>query len=222
VATNPWEFGTNQLLTCFGLLLTLGIAVGGFRTFGQWKREKIEETRIAAAIDTLALMYESKFVFDHIRSEMSFPYEWHDMPDGYKEGAKPFYAVLKRIDSYKEFFERAWKTQVRCTAVFGPKVEDIFSRMHRARREIDVSAQILLSDPQPPVGSESNVETWNGFRADVWPAYGGVAKQGDKVGKKLSEFREQIERLCRPIVDREYGKSPQRGLLRRIASVRLK
>jgi hypothetical protein len=113
VPTSPWEFGTNQLLTCLGLLLTLGIAVGGFRTFQRWKREKIEETRIGVAIDTLALMYESKFVFENIRSEMSFPYEWQDMPEPYRKASGPFYAVLKRIEAHKDFFERAWKTQVR-------------------------------------------------------------------------------------------------------------
>jgi hypothetical protein len=172
VPTSPWEFGTNQLLTCLGLLLTLGIAVGGFRTFERWKREKIEETRIEAAIDTLALMYESKFIFENIRSEMSFGYEWRDMPESYGQEAGPFYAVLKRIEAHKDFFERAWKTQVRCTAVFGPKVEGIFWLMHKARREIEVSAGMLMRDPEPTVATDDNVETWKGFRADVWPAYG--------------------------------------------------
>jgi hypothetical protein len=216
VPTSPWEFGTNQLLTVLGLLLTLGIAIGGFRTFERWKREKIEETRIGVAIDTLALMYESKFVFENIRSEMVFDYEWQDMSGDYRSASGKFYAVLKRVQANKDFFERAWKTQVRCTAVFGPKVEGIFLLMHRARREIEVSAEMLMRDPQPTVGAEDNVETWKGFRADLFPAYGAEARQGDKVGKKLSEFRQGIENLCRPIVDREFGRRP--GFLRRIAS----
>lgn len=113
--TNPWAFGWTQLLTIIGFLITIGIAVGGFRSFGRWKKEKIEEKRIETAMDTLALVYESKFIFDHIRSEMSFGYEWNDMPQGLGTGEEqrsargPFYAILKRIEANKDFFDRAWK-----------------------------------------------------------------------------------------------------------------
>lgn len=89
--------------------------------------------------------------------------------------------------------------------------------MQRARREIEVSAEMLLRDPEPTFKSQDNLETWNGFRADVWPAYGKVAKQGDKVGQKLSEFKAKMAGLCRPIIDREYGKVPRRGIVGRIA-----
>src|SRR5260370_30510068 len=65
-----------------------------------------------------------------------FPYEWKDMPQGYgseeeRRARGPFYAILKRIEAQKEFFERAWKIQVRCTALFGPNVEEVFLLMHR-------------------------------------------------------------------------------------------
>jgi hypothetical protein len=52
---DAWVFGTNQLLTVLGLLLTLGIALASFRTFGRWKKEKLEEKRIDIAIQALAL-----------------------------------------------------------------------------------------------------------------------------------------------------------------------
>jgi hypothetical protein len=50
------------------LALTLGIAFFGFRSFERWKREKIEEKKIDVAVEALAIAYESKYVFDHIRS----------------------------------------------------------------------------------------------------------------------------------------------------------
>jgi hypothetical protein len=198
----PWTFGWTQLLTIIGFMITIAIAVGGFRTFGRWKKEKIEEKRIETAIEALALVYESKFIFDHIRSAMSFGYEWNDMPNSYgteeqRNTRGPFYAILKRIEASKDFFERAWKMQVRCTALFGPKVEEIFLLMQRARREIEVSAGMLLQDPEPTLKSQDNLETWNQFRADVWPAYGKLAKRGDQVGQKLSEFKKEMENLCR-------------------------
>ena len=215
--TTPWTFGWTQLLTIIGFSITIAIALGGFRTFGRWKKEKIEEKRIETAIEALALVYESKFIFDHIRSEMSFGYEWKDMPDTYgaeeqRNARGPFYAILKRIEANKDFFDRAWKMQVRCTALFGPKVEKIFLLMHHARRKIEVSAGMLLQDPEPTLKSQDNLETWDRFRADVWPAYGNVAKGGDEVGQMLSDFNGKMENLCRPIIDREYGKVARKGV----------
>ena len=215
VMPDPWTFGWTQLLTIIGFVITIAIAVFGFRTFERWKKEKIEEKRIETAIEALALVYESRFIFDNIRSEISFGYEWKDMPDRYgtdeqRKTRGPFYAILKRIHSNKDFFERAWKLQARCTAILGPKVEEIFLLMHQARRQIEVSAGMLLQDPEPTNQSPANLETWNRFRADIWPAYGNLAKGGDEVGQKLSEFKTRMENLCRPIIDREYRKGAAR------------
>jgi hypothetical protein len=218
----PWTFGWTQLLAVIGLILTVTIAVGGFRTFGRWKKEKIEEKRIDTAIDALAIVYEGKFVFDSIRSPMSFPSEYADMPAGIGTEAErnargPYFAILRRVEAHKEFFERAWKTQVRCTALFGPKVEDTFLLIQRARREIEVSASMLYRDPKPGFQSEDNLKTWERFRTDVWSAYGDSAEIPDRVGKKLSDFQKQIEDLCRPIIDREYGRRRAHSLLGRAA-----
>jgi hypothetical protein len=84
-------------------------------------------------------------------------------------------------------------------------VEDIFLLLHKARREVEVSAEMLYHDPHPQVRSEENIRTWEKFRADVWDAYGAKVEGGDPIGKKLTGFREGIEKLCRPILDREYG-----------------
>ena len=149
---------------------------------------------------------------------MAFDYEWQDMPDSFgteeqqRRTRGQFYAILKRIQAHKDFFERAWKIQVRCTALFDPTVEKTFLLMHRARREIEVSAGMLLRDPEPTFRSEDNLKTWDRFRADIWDAYGPLAEGGDRVGEKLTEFRTRMEALCRPIIDREYGKVPRKPL----------
>jgi hypothetical protein len=69
---NVWAFGWTQVLTLIGFAITVGIAIGGFRTFGRWKREKVEELRMETAIAALAAAYKSKYVFQHIRSPMSY------------------------------------------------------------------------------------------------------------------------------------------------------
>jgi hypothetical protein len=82
--TNPWAFGWTQLFTIVGFLITIAIAIGGFRSFARWKRERIEERRIDIAFDVLSVAHESKFVFGRIRDPNGFEGEWKNMPP--KEG----------------------------------------------------------------------------------------------------------------------------------------
>ena len=198
-------------------MLTGGIAIGGFRTFARWKKEKIEEKRIDISIEALALMHESKFIFEHIRGPMSFQSEWDDMPinkgdtEAQRRSRGSFYAVLKRIEGHREFFDRAWKLQVRCAAIFGPKIEEAFLLLQKARREVEVSAEMLMRDPYPTYESEDNLETWEGFREDVWGGVAAAARHPDRGGKKLADFSEAIEKQCRPIVDQGFGKEPRKG-----------
>jgi hypothetical protein len=143
---NPWEFGWTQLFTAIGLVMTGIVLFLGLRTFGKYRKEKIEERRIEAAIDALALMYESRFVFDHIRNGFSQSPEWEDMPikageaEAERNRRGSYYAILKRIITYRDFFERAWKLQVRCSAIFGDQTEEIFLHLQKARREVEVAA----------------------------------------------------------------------------------
>lgn len=207
--SDPWAFGWTQLLTIVGMALTLGIAATGFRTFGRWKREKLEEKRIEAAIDALAMVYEGKFIFDHIRSGFVFEGESKDLPhrpgesDDLWRVRGRYFAILKRIEANREFFERAWKLQVRCTAIFGPKMEDIFLLLQRARREVEVAAAMLLENPEPTLATEDNNRTWRELHDNVWAPQAKLPGHSDNIGKMLIDFREQIEALCRPIVDHE-------------------
>jgi hypothetical protein len=106
---DPWAFGWTQFLTIVGLLITVSIAWGGFRTFKRWKRERIEDKRIDLALEALAIAYEAKYVFDEIRSPMAFPQEWEDLPRHAGEtedrwrARGSYYAILKRIVDRKVF-----------------------------------------------------------------------------------------------------------------------
>src|SRR3979411_2682017 len=172
--TDPWAFGWTPIFTLIGFAITLFIAVSGFRTFERWKREKIEEKRIDTAIDALALVYESKFIFDRIRGAMSYSYEWDKMPEFPGDNAQrrqqrgPFYATMKRVEAHKDFFDRAWKLQVRCAALFGPELEQTFLLLQKARRDIGVSAQMLYENPFPQNDDADNRSIWAEWRATVW------------------------------------------------------
>jgi hypothetical protein len=197
-----------HILSAIGLLITVIIAVAGFRTFGRFKKERIEEKRIDLAIEALAFAHKSKFIFDYIRAPLTLPAEWEDMPSGMgshsrREESGQYYAILKRISKTREFIDQAWDIQVRCTAIFGVDTEKTFLLLHEARRQIEVSAEMLMREPEPTIKSTDNVDTWNRMRADLHSAYGRLTKDGDQVGKKLVDFVNGVEKLCRPVVDRK-------------------
>jgi hypothetical protein len=203
------------------LHITIIIAAIGFKSFDRWHREQIETRRIEVAIKVLALVYKAKFVFENIRSEMSFGYEWDDMPEfpgdtpDQRRQRGQFFAVLKRISNNKEFFEKTWELQAESTAVFGPRAEEAFLLMHRARRQIEVSAGMLMRDPHPTNATEENKKLWDRLQCDVWPAWGQVAGRTDEVAIKLGDFRKRMEDLCRPIIDRDFAKDPRLSYFRR-------
>lgn len=206
--TDPWAFGWTQVFTLVGLVVTITIAIAGFRTFNKWRREKLEEKRIEVAIDALALCYEARFIFDGIRSPMAYPSEWNDMPaigaNAERSQRGAFYATLKRVRANKDFFDRAWKIQVKCAALFGSNVEDVFLLMQKARREIEVSAEMLMHDPHPQNATDDNRRLWQKWRNNVW-----AITNDDSVSTQLKRFRHEIEALCRPIVDHGYKKSTE-------------
>jgi hypothetical protein len=202
------DFATPVLtIIGFGITVTFGIA--GFRTFGKWKREQIEERRIETSIEALSLAYESKYVFEFIRSSMVSDYEWADMPkvEGEDEGKRQqkgsIYAVLRRMRLNKDFFERAYKLQPKCMAMFGNEAEVVFNMMHRARGDIEVSCASLIWRVQhyEPGERDQNDAFYAQCRRDVWEMHD---EDKDKVGAKLNEFRDKMEKLFRPVVDRKF------------------
>jgi hypothetical protein len=212
--SDPWAFGWTQILTMSGLALTALIAMFGFRTFGRWKREKLEERRIDVAFDALVIAYETKFIFGHIRNVMSYGYEWADMPvrEGESEDKRQrrgsYYAIFKRIENNREFFDRVWKIQPRCMAVFGRHIESTFVKLHQARRSIEVAAQMLSEEIDDPLrtNDQETRELYRQFRRDIWD-HGGYEKEKDAVGKLLLEFENELESAARPIIDREFKAS---------------
>jgi len=96
-------------------------------------------------------------------------------------------------------------------AIFGPQIEATFLLLHKSRREVEVASEMLASkDPNGPQPDPS-AELWEQCRRDIWEL-GDYDKGKDKVKFKLTQFRVDVERLCRPIIDREFGKRPRWNL----------
>ena len=198
----------GHILTAVGLFISIAAVVEGFRSFRNWQRQKLEARRIEIATDALALAHESRLIFDNIRQSRTDPSEWKDMPAPFdrREQRGRYYAILKRISLNRDFFTKARDLQVRCTTIFGRDVEAVFLLLHKSRRQIEVSADMLMCDPELTVNSQENLDLWNKMQSDVDSGYSRVTNTGDEVGKMLSDFVDGIERLCRPIVEHELRK----------------
>jgi hypothetical protein len=188
--TNAWTFGWTQLLTLAGIGTTAYFANRGLRTFDKWRREKLEEKKIEVAVEALALAYQSKYVFEHIRQRVGSSNEYEDMPkiegeeDGERNQRGSYYAVLKRIEYHRDFFEKVWEIQPKFMAIFGSDTEAIFQLLHSARREIE-SAISLMFQLKKPINKEENLQ-WVDLRRTVWSSNGATAKEDDKMVQNWS------------------------------------
>jgi hypothetical protein len=211
--SDPWAFGWTQLLTIVGLLLTGGVSAVGLRTFAKWRRETIEGRRIEVAVEALSLTYQSRWVFENMRGPIVYAYEYEEMAnhpgenDDERARRGKYFAVLRRIERNSEFFKEVWRVQPRVMALFGAETEAIFREMHEARRQMEVSAGLLFQRFREERGrrpTEDLEKLRQQQLEDIDWAEASGAENGDRIGAKLSAFREKMEKLCRPIVERGY------------------
>lgn len=208
---DPWAFGWTQLLTLVGFAITIVIALGGFRTFDRWRREKLEERRIEVAFDALTIAYETQFVFQNIRSALTEGYEWAEMPqwDGDTEERRrrrgPYFAAIKRINANSKFFEQVWSIQPKCMALFGRHVEQTFMKLHRARRNIEVAAQMLAqrANDDHAEDTEDTRKLYEQLRRDIWD-HGDFQPEQDRVSPLLREFVAETIAFAEPVIAERY------------------
>jgi hypothetical protein len=205
-----------------GLLLTAGIAIAGFKSFGRWKREKIEERRIEVALDTLAIAYEAVFRFEAIRSRIVREDEYEGIdeansgkslyPITHRAGQRSPYAVLMRMANNAAYFEKVYDIEPKFMAIFGAETQECFELLYSARTIVESSAQALFEEgliEHDPSDLETR-ERLRKLRVDVFASKGKIEAE-DRVGQKILEFQKQIEGLCRPIVDQTFGRRGKRA-----------
>ena len=92
-------------------------------------------------------------------------------------------------------------------ALFGPDTESIFLELHKARRQIEVSAGLLYQHFLSEGGltlTDDNRKLRQEQLEDIDWAEASGAKGGDRIKAILSAFRTGMEKLCRPVVERGY------------------
>jgi hypothetical protein len=204
-----------------GLLLTAVIAVAGFKSFGRWKREKIEERRIEVALDALAIAYEARFRFEAIRSRFVQEHEYEGIDHvevgnvhyqvSHREAQRSPYAVLKRIKNSSDYFDKVSGIEPKFMAIFGAETQAHFELLYEASSIVKASANALYEEGmiEHDPADQGTRERMRKLRVDVFASKGKIDDE-DRVGQKLSEFQARIEELCRPIVDATFGRRKRR------------
>jgi hypothetical protein len=207
---DPWAFGWTQILALAGLVLTLSIAIGTYRTFNRWKREKLEERRLDVALDALSIAYEAQMIFEDIQRQFVHAYEWSEMPtEGLSDGEithrRSLYAVINRMGRHVGFFERVLSLQPKFMAVFGRDTRSVFEKFHKARHGIQIAIETLMTLDNPQPGEAELVAQ---LRSDIWNVNAPKAKDPGRTRRLVAEFRDDIERICSPLVNRKYQSGP--------------
>jgi hypothetical protein len=205
---DPWAFGWTQVFTLSGLIISVIVSIAGLRTFGKWKREKVEEKKLEIAFEALSLAYESQMVFEDIRRRFVREYEWAEMPTAglskeQQERRHSLYAIINRFSRHLGFFDRVLVLQPKIMAVFGKKSEESFQKLHRARNHIQAACDVLMEVADPLPGKDER-ELNLQMRSDIWDINSSGVKEPNRVTKLLDEFRAHIERICAPVVNREF------------------
>lgn len=79
-------------------------------------------------------------------------------------------------------------------------MEEVFGKLHDARATIQVASQTMTWD-EPLMNTDDNRKLWAQLRTDLW----GISKETDRVQQSLDAFRKGIEKVCKPVVDREFS-----------------
>jgi hypothetical protein len=117
----------------------------------------------------------------------------------------PFFASIKRINANKEFFERVWRAQPRCMALFGPKVEEMFLKLHQARRHIEVGGQMLAqrANESHNEDTDDTRRLYEQLRRDIWD-HGNFEPEKNRGLETAYGVRCRGHRLCGARHEGEY------------------
>jgi hypothetical protein len=126
-----------------------------------------------------------------------------DISEKEKDRRRSLYAVINRIERHVGFFERVLALQPKFMAVFGRDTNTVFIKLHRARNSIQAAIEVLMFMENP--GPE-DAELVAQMRSDIWNTKGPGVKEPQKAKQMAAEFRDDIERICAPLVNRELSK----------------
>jgi hypothetical protein len=168
-----------------------------------------QRVRIDIALEGLAIARESKYVFARIRNPNGFEGEWRSMPirEGESESDRDrrgtTYAILVRLKTDQDFFDRVSRFLPKAVALFGDVIESYFERLESAESLVrDAAIQLTWQLPvHPEKRSKEDFEHRMQLRSYLWAGFG---DGDDRIENELQAFRAETEVFFRKIIKRKF------------------
>ena len=178
-----------------------------------WKREYVGRRRIELAEDVLSLFYEAKDAISQIRSPLSMSFEGNtrvpipNETDEERYIRRQSFIPAERYNQRREVFNKIMSLRYRFGVVFGHDKEKPFDDLNSAVIDILYAAadygRSILEWPGNEGMEAQEIEDHKAemkeYKSKMWENKSGEDSVGDKVNNVICE----IERICKPILEKE-------------------
>jgi hypothetical protein len=192
-------------------------AIAAIYGINAWRRQLIGGKRAEVAEKALVAFYEARDVLQEARSPASFGNEGKTRPrqEGETEAQAgrldALYAPAERLISQREFFMTLNASRYRFAAYFGSETAAPFLAVLRLRNRVLLAVRMLVTTDlaRAPPDLVQQIRRWE---RDIWL----VGDERDEITREIEQAVEQIETVCRPVLeerrDRWWHGYRQRGI----------
>jgi hypothetical protein len=180
-------------------------------TFKSWRKQKIEERRIAIAEKVLSLSYSMKIAFSIIRSPMKSPPAVEDatinllsagvfiddIDSNIKEKIIESQIILDRINSFTHLWNQIPEVIPIAAALLDQRVEKFLTEIWSKKISIEVAAE------QYPNTSE-NDHLYTALVCTMWENRKRLPDNQDKLSMDISNSIISLEKLLFPVIRSDY------------------
>lgn len=200
----------SELLKALPSIVTAVTAVIGVliakRGLDRWHVETIGRRKAELAEQALTAFYEVRDVFIWVRSPGMFGGEGERRKANTEESEKQrgernlYFVPLERLTHEAELFAKIHALRYSYAAYFGKAALAPFQAIRMAQAEITSAAGVLIQ-----ITNEEGSTSGYGGRdsgADLRKVIWGSGERPDKLDHAIDEAVQQIEELCRPVLEK--------------------
>lgn len=107
------------------------------------------------------------------------------------------YVLYERFNKHREAVSRLSSREYRAVAWFGPGIREPFQQLHRAINDVFFANDMLAEEHDYGTGEKSARDLRSEWRLMKY----GVGDESDTIAARIREAVDQIERICRPVLE---------------------
>ncbi|HHT9122473.1 MAG TPA: hypothetical protein ACFYEF_06350 [Candidatus Wunengus sp. YC63] len=177
---------------------------------GSWRREYIGKKQTELAEEVLCLFYEARDAVQHIRNPFSHGNEGssrkadeNETPEQ-KEACDRAYVLFERFNTHIELFNKMHSIRYRFMAQFGGDTGKPFDDFRRILNTIQASSQALAIEwakNYRHFRTEKQETDHDNFIKEQENIFWEGLPEEDTIKPKVAKCIDDIEKICRPIID---------------------